>query len=377
MSERQRGISIIGSTGSIGMQALNVVRRLGLKVEALIAHSNLLKLKEQADEFNPKYIGVIDETSYVEAKELFKNYELICGKSALEFSCGLKKVETVLISITGINGIYPLVAAVKNKKRIALANKESIVAGGRIVRDLINKYNSIIPVDSEHSAILQCLSGYSKNRRKVKRLILTASGGAFYDKDIGYLKKISAKDIFHPTWNMGRKITIDSSTMMNKALEIIEARWLFDCKNIDYCIHSNSIIHGMVEFVDGSILAQMSQPSMELPIQYALTCDRLEGDIKSIDLAQDLQFRKKREDVFYAPRLALDIINGNEDLGVVMNAANEAAVNLFEQGRIGFLDIADMVKTLLEHHKDIKVNSIDDIISTHNDIIKKETKCKF
>jgi len=364
-------LSIIGSTGSIGMQALNVVRRLGLKVEALVAHSGLAKLKEQADEFKPRYIGVIDEKCYTEAKELFKEYKLICGKEALDFSCGIKKIEVVLIAITGINGIYSLIGAIKNKKIIALANKESIVAGGRVVRDLIGKeMDRIIPVDSEHSAIYQCLEGDFSGERP-KKLILTASGGAFYDEPMEKLRKITAKDIFHPTWNMGRKITIDSCTMMNKALEIIEARWLFDTKDIDYCIHKNSIIHGLVQFNDGSVLAQMSNPSMELPIQYALTYpNKLPANLKPLDLTKDLQFSKKREDIFFAPCLAKEIIEGNEDLGVVFNAANEAAVNLFERGEMGFLDIVDRVRDSLQRYKDLKIKSLDDIIGVHEEIFR-------
>ncbi|MCL2555762.1 MAG: 1-deoxy-D-xylulose-5-phosphate reductoisomerase [Firmicutes bacterium] len=363
-----KGLSIIGSTGSIGKQALNVAKHLNLNIKALVTHSNLAKLKEQADEFNPKYIGVINEKLFNEAKNLFSGYKLVCGSKALDFSCSLSSIDMVLIAVTGLNGIYPLISAIKNDKKIAIANKESIVSGGKIVNNLIKKCNAkIIPVDSEHSAIFQCLEA----NKDFNKLILTASGGAFYDKHISELNKIIAKDIFHPTWNMGRKITIDSCTMMNKALEIIEARWLFDTKNIDYCIHPNSIIHSMVEFNDGSILSQMSNPSMELPIQYALTYpNKYPSNIKCLDLTQNLIFKPKREDVFIAPRLAKQLIDINDDLGAVFNAANEAAVKNFEEGNIGFMDIALKVEAALQKYNNIKVHSIDDIIEIHNEIIK-------
>jgi len=363
-------ISIIGSTGSIGVQGINVARRLGLKIGALTAFSNLELLKKQADEFRPKYVGVIDDRLYNEAKTLFSDYELVCGKEALIFSCSLNQIDTVLISVVGLNGIFPLIDAIKNNKKIALANKESIVAGGKIIHDLIKKHKAnIIPVDSEHNAIYQCLHTDSKQFNK---LILTASGGAFYNKTIAQLKKIAPKDIFHPNWSMGRKITIDSCTMMNKALEIIEARWLFDTTNIDYCIHPNSIIHSMVEFNDGSVLAQMSNPTMELPIQYALTYPHKmpSKNLAPLDLTKNLLFAPKREDIFIAPQLALELIASNNlDLGIVFNAANEKAVSDFEAKNIGFMDIQNKVADTLKQYSGLKINSIDDIINIHNDIL--------
>jgi 1-deoxy-D-xylulose-5-phosphate reductoisomerase len=358
-----KNIAIIGSTGSIGKTALKVIKKLGYNVVAIVGYKNLELLSVQSKEFSPSYVGVIDEKLKEQAQCLFGK-KLVLGKEALTFACSLAEVDTVLISVTGISGAFACMEAIKHGKRIALANNESLVAAGELIITSLSKSNAeIIPVDSEHSAVFQCL--LSSDKKQLERIILTASGGGFYGCTKNELERIQPKDIFHPNWNMGRKITIDSCTMMNKALEIIEAAYLFDTKRIDYIVHPESIIHSMVEFKDGAVLAQLAISDMSLPIQYALCYPQRVQCLPSFAFDRPLTFLPKNE-LFFAPQLSFYCLEQGGDSGAIMNAANEAAVELFEQGKIGFSHIVEITKKVLFEAKINKLSSLDDVIAVHN-----------
>ncbi|MBQ4049089.1 MAG: 1-deoxy-D-xylulose-5-phosphate reductoisomerase [Clostridia bacterium] len=287
-----KNIAIIGSSGSIGRQALSVVRRHPDKfnVTALVVKSSTDLLSEQIAEFSPNFAGIYDEKA---SQDFFVpvDVNLVRGKEALTFACALEEVDIVVVAVSCMDGLAPVLTAIENDKLIALANKESIVAGGEIVLEKLAKSKAkILPVDSEHSAVWQILGDLKG--RDVKRIILTASGGAFFGKDREFLKTVTpAQAIKHPNWSMGKKITVDSATMVNKGLEIIEAARLFSTKNIDYIIHPESIVHSMVEYNDGAVLAQMGVTSMELPIQYALTYpDRCDTGLKPMDFTRPITF---------------------------------------------------------------------------------------
>ena len=379
-------LSVIGSTGSIGTAALKIAGSLGIRVRALTAHSNLELLKRQAEEFKPDFVGVTDRSKFVEAKRLFGG-KLLTGDEALSVPSEI--CDTALVSVVGISGLIAAEAAIKNGVRVALANKECVVAGGEILTRLLKAQNSgeeagasgkkaeVIPVDSEHSAIFQCLKAGREN--DIKRLILTASGGAFYNYSEVRLKNITPADIFHPNWRMGRKITIDSCTLMNKALEIIEAYWLFladkiDCARasdaIEYVIHPESIIHSMVEFEDGATLAQLSIPDMSLPISYALTYPTRAQAISTFNFDNALTFVKKNP-LFYAPELAFAALRVGGSAGTVLNAANEAAVALFEKRLISFADIAETVKNSLSMSDIVPINTVFDVIAVHEETVRR------
>ena len=402
-------ISIIGSTGSIGVQALNVARHNNLRVEALVAHSNIDLLFEQVKEFNPQFVGIIDKSNEKKAVQLFSGLKtkptLVFGTQALVFSCKLPKVKTILISVTGIDGIYPLIEGLKSGKTIALANKESVVIGGEYLLGQVNNgglSGKIIPVDSEHSSIFQSLIGAidtvkaadlsrlakppkpintAKTAKppkpinalalqvpnNVDKLILTASGGAFYQSPKSKLKQLSQSDIFHPNWKMGKKITLDSCTMMNKALEIIEAKWLFGTTQIDYCIHPDSIFHSFINFNDGVSIAHASTPNMFLPIQFALTGQsRPPSNLPPIALDKPLSFIPKNEDTFFAPALAKQaILSDTNFYSIVLNAANDAATNLFFNDKISFLNILSITKNALNKFQIQDTKTLEQIISLH------------
>ncbi len=360
-------ISVVGSTGVIGTTALKVIQKLGYKVSALTAHSNLELLSQQVKQFQPQLIGVSDTTKYNEAKRLFGN-KLVFGKEALTIPCSLKETDTVIVSVVGLNGLYSAAEAIKHNKTLALANKECLVSGGEVINNLLLQSSTqIIPVDSEHSAVFQCLRSGKKD--EVSRIILTASGGAFYDYDAGQLESITPSDIYHPNWNMGRKITLDSCTMMNKALEIIEAYHLFKTDRIEYVVHPESIIHSMVEYVDGSTIAQIAIPDMSLPISYALCYPDRKPTLKPFDFTKSLTFKNKNP-LFYAPELAKQVIKAGKSSGAIFNAANEAATELFETGKIKFTDITKIVEKSLCFDI-VKLNSIDDVFFVHNQTIKR------
>jgi len=374
-----KNIAIIGSSGSIGRQALSVVRRHPdmFNVTALVVKSSTDLLSEQIAEFSPNFAGIYDEKA---SQDFFVpvDVNLVRGKEALTFACALEEVDIVVVAVSCMDGLAPVLTAIENDKLIALANKESIVAGGEIVLEKLAKSKAkILPVDSEHSAVWQILGDLKG--RDVKRIILTASGGAFFGKDREFLKTVTpAQAIKHPNWSMGKKITIDSATMVNKGLEIIEAARLFSTKNIDYIIHPESIVHSMVEYNDGAVLAQMGVTSMELPIQYALTYpDRCDTGLKPMDFTRPITFFEPDEINFPAPKLAKQTLEQGGIMPCVFSAADEVAVALFLEGKIAFTDITEIIERTLQNTQNILHPDIETVYATYNKItmqIRKEYK---
>lgn len=355
-----KNITILGSTGSIGTQALDVVRNKGneYNVIALSGNLNIDLLYSQAVEFKPKYVVVMNEESFRFLKEKLRVYEIetLFGIEGLEFVSTLDEVDIVLTSIVGMIGIKPTISAIRAGKTIALANKETMVAAGELVNYELKKSSSkIIPVDSEHSALFQGLNG--ENINEVRRLILTASGGPFRGKTREDLLDVTPEmALKHPRWNMGRKISIDSATLMNKTLEVIEAHYLFnmDYDKIDVILHPQSIIHSMVEYIDGSIKAQMSNTSMKHPIQYAFEYpNRSIGTIDYLDLLANnlLSFEKPDADTFECLNLGYRAGRIGGSMPTVLNAANEEAVELFLNNQIKFLEIGEIVKHAMDNHE--------------------------
>ncbi|MDR2654619.1 MAG: 1-deoxy-D-xylulose-5-phosphate reductoisomerase [Oscillospiraceae bacterium] len=350
-------ICVLGSTGSIGAQTLEVCQSLNIKVNALSAGSNIKLLAEQARRFLPKKAVIADESKYRELKLALADcpVEVMSGREAVcEIAAFHNKNETVLNAIVGIAGLLPTLAAAGAGKRLALANKESLVAGGELVISTAkNNGGSIFPVDSEHSAIFQCLSG-NNSRKNINKIILTASGGPFFGKTRGELQNIKPEDALkHPNWSMGRKITIDSATMMNKGFEVIEAVRLFDLKpeQIEIVVHRESVIHSAVEFADGAVIAQLGEPDMKIPIQLALTWpDRFPAGEKKLSLAAygSLSFCEPDMKTFYAPAICIKAVGRGGLAPCVVNGANEAAVGLFLEGKASFPDIADLAGEALE-----------------------------
>jgi 1-deoxy-D-xylulose-5-phosphate reductoisomerase len=352
---------ILGSTGSIGTQALEVCRHLGIRVPALAAGFNIDRLEQQIREWHPQVASVADSAG---ARDLQKRLaglqpatEILYGREGCLAVATHGGAGTVLAAMVGVAGLEPVLAALAAGKDIALANKETLVAGGSLVMPLVRAGGrSLLPVDSEHSAIWQCLAGTPPD--SLKRILLTASGGPFRGCRREDLRGISREDALrHPTWTMGGKITIDSATLMNKGLEVIEASWLFDCPpdRIEVVVHPQSIIHSMVELTDGSILAQMGFPDMKLPIQLALTWpERLPGTQPVFDpfdsRACTLTFEPPDRQTFRLLDLAYEACRRGGSLPVVLNAANEAAVGLFLENRIAFLDIAERVESCMDRH---------------------------
>ncbi len=348
-------VAILGSTGSIGTQTLEVIEQHPdkFKVVALSARSNADLLIQQAIRFRPGYV-VITNGNYDYVKKALKPYniEVLDGSDNLLTIAALPMVDIVVTALVGFAGLLPTIHAIKNGKDIALANKETLVVAGEIVTDLAKKNNvKILPVDSEHSAIFQCLIG--EDHSWVEKIFLTASGGPFRGMTTQQLKDIKKEQALkHPNWSMGSKITIDSATLMNKGLEAIEARWLFDLApdQIDIIVHPQSIIHSLVQFVDGSIKAQMGLPDMRLPIQIALSYpERIPSSFPRFDFASypELTFEKPDTEVFRCLALALDALHTGGNMPCVLNAANEIAVDAFLHGSIGFLEIAEIVEETL------------------------------
>lgn len=362
---------ILGSTGSIGRQTLDVVRSLKEEFEiiGLTGYNNVSLLSKQIKEFRPKVVAVKDEEKARKLREnLDEPIEVLTGKE------GLKEIvkyeaDMVVVAVEGIAGLIPTVEAIKLGKNIALANKEVLVTAGEIVMGLVKeKKIEFLPVDSEHSAILQCLKG--NNKKEVSNLILTASGGPFRGKKKKDLVNVTVEEALkHPNWKMGKKITIDSATLMNKGFEVIEARWLFDMPldKIKVVIHPQSIIHSMVEYIDGSVIAQLSVPDMRIAIQYALNYpDRkyVEG-VKFLDFYAlgQLTFEEPDFETFKCLSLAYHAAECGGTMTAVLNAADEVAVSLFLQNKINFLEIAEIIEEALENHKNIQNPTLDDIIS--------------
>ncbi len=364
-----RELIILGSTGSIGTQALDVVRSnpKEYRVTALAAGKNIDLLEKQAREFNPLAVAVEDEKSAADLKLRLKDTDirvLSGGDGVCEAAA--TKGDIALNAIVGIAGLKPTLAAINSKKTIALANKETLVTAGDIVKAELQKNGvSLLPVDSEHSAIFQSLQGTPENR--IKKIILTASGGPFYGKTKAELESVTAAEALkHPNWDMGAKITIDSATLMNKGLEVIEAVHLFgvSADNIEVLVHRQSIIHSAVEFCDGAVIAQLGTPDMKLPIQYALTYpDRSSLCCERLDLAKigSLTFAKPDTETFRCLAICIDAINKGGLKPAAANGANEEAVKLFLQGKIKFLQIADFVEAAVSSQKDVADFSLEDV----------------
>ena len=377
--ERKQRISILGSTGSIGKNTLEVISHRGCyEVEALAAYANIDLLELQVREFHPKIIAVYDEKKAKELKKRLPQMHIVSGMEGLLEVASLDTVDIVMSAISGAIGIAPTVTAIKKGKRIALANKEVLVAAGDLVMKMVKDFNAqLIPVDSEHSAIFQALQGSSD--QEISRIILTASGGPFFRYTSQEMKHITLeKALKHPTWSMGAKITIDSSTLMNKGLEVIEAYHLFQVKReqIEVIIHPQSIIHSMVEFIDGSMIAQMSAPTMKVPIQYALTYPHREkGIIPPFSFSQypSLEFIVLEKGKFRCLDLAFEALKIGKSMPCFLNAANEVLVDRFLQKEIGWLDISQKLETLCLHHQVTTINSLDTVYAV-DAMARKEAK---
>lgn len=376
MTEKRR-IAILGSTGSIGRQALDVVRQHKdlFEVELLTANNSSALLIEQAMEFRPGSVVICNEAKYQEVADALQpnDIKVFTGMDSVCSLVGADDIDIVLTALVGFSGLRPTISAIKAGKIIALANKETLVAGGSVVMDLARKYNSpILPVDSEHSAIFQCLLGATGN--PISRIHLTASGGPFrtWDRDrIAAATKNEA--LKHPQWTMGAKITIDSATMMNKGFEMIEARWLFDTApdKINIVVHPQSIIHSMVEFADGAVIAQLGNPDMREPIQFALSFpERLTLNNKKLDFAslQGLTFEEPDMEKFPCLSLAFEAIRKGGNVPCAMNAANEAAVAAFLKDVIRFYDIPEIISACMAGVDFVEKPTVEDLLSTNADV---------
>lgn len=372
MSHKQT-VAILGSTGSIGTQTLDVIDRHSelFEVYALTAHSNIDLLVEQAKRYRPEVVAIADERHYKTLREALDGLpiKVFAGADSICQIAAMSPIDTVVTAMVGYSGLLPTVRAIEAGKKIALANKETLVVAGELVTDLaLRNRVDIVPIDSEHSAIFQCLVG--ENENSVEKLILTASGGAFRDTPKDDLRLATAADALrHPTWKMGAKITIDSATMMNKGFEVIEARWLFDIPidKIEVIIHPQSIVHSMVQFCDGSIKAQLGQPDMRHPIQYALTFpDRLNAQVERANLADihQLTFEKPDYEKFRNLGLAYDALRRGGNIPCILNAANEVAVDAFLKGKIGFFAMSDIIEQTISETAFISSPTLDDYIAT-------------
>ena len=369
-------LAILGSTGSVGTQALEVVAAHPelFEVEVLSAHNNAALLIEQARKFKPNAVVVTNESKYKEVKDalLMLPIKVFAGQKSLMEVVQWDTVDTVLGAIVGFAGLHSILAAIDGGKRIALANKETLVVAGELVMQrAAEKRVAIIPVDSEHSAIFQCLVG--EDMSKVEKMILTASGGPFLGKKSNYLVNVKASHALqHPNWNMGAKISIDSATLMNKGLEMIEAKWLFglDNEQIDVVIHSQSVIHSMVQFTDGSIKAQMGLPDMKLPIQYAIAFPhRIHNDYKRLDFKDfpKLTFEPPDYKTFRNLAIAKDAMHKGGNAPCVLNAANEVVVHAFLHNKVGFLEMSEMIEKTLDMVAFIEHPTIEDYQQSDTD----------
>ena len=358
-----RSIVLLGSTGSIGTQTLDVVRnnKDELKVIGLAANKRVSEVEKQVREFNPKYVCMFDPDAAKELTEKIADtgIKVMSGMDGLLEMVSVPEADTVLTAVVGMIGIRPTIKAIESGKDIALANKETLVCAGHIIMPLAKEKNvQILPVDSEHSAIFQSLVGQPKD--KIEKILLTASGGPFRGKKREELAAMTAADALkHPNWDMGPKVTIDSSSLVNKGLEVMEARWLFDVSldNIEVLVHPQSIVHSAVQYVDGAVIAQLGVPDMKLPIQYALFYpDRRPMAEKRLDLFElgSLTFEKPDTDTFRGLKLAFDSAYAGGSMPTVFNAANEMAVRRFLKGDIRYLEIYDMIEEAMTHHNKIE-----------------------
>ncbi len=369
-------IAILGSTGSIGTQTLNVVRRHRdlFSVEVLCAGSNADLLVQQAIEFDPNAVVIADETKYQVVREALdpKGIKVFAGTSSMVDLMEMESIDLVVAAIVGFAGLRPTLHAIEQGKPVALANKETMVVAGSIVTAAALQHHvPIFPVDSEHSAIFQCLVGEGS---EVDKILLTASGGPFRGRSRADLATVTLEQALkHPNWNMGRKVTIDSASLMNKGLEVIEAKWLFgvDVDDIEVLVHPQSVVHSMVQFRDGSIKAQLGIPTMETPIQYALSFpERIESHLPRLDFANypDLTFEHPDRNTFRCLDLAYNAIHRGGNIPCVMNAANEVAVQRFIDGQLGFLDIADFVESAMQSAPFIPNPTLEELLDTDNHI---------
>ncbi len=371
-------IAILGSTGSIGTQALDVIRKNPdrFKATVLSCGSSIELLKAQIDEFRPEMVVVNKEDDRRVLARAYPKIEVLMGMAGLIEAASAENSDTVLNSLVGMMGLSPTYHGIMAGKDIALANKETLVAGGDIIMKAVSEKGvKMMPVDSEHSAVFQCLEG--NNHKEIKRIILTASGGPFRGFTKDQLENVTKEQALnHPKWKMGSKITIDSATLMNKGLEVIEAKWLFDVptEKIDVIVHPESIIHSMVEYQDNSIMAQLGIPDMRIPISHAFSHpERLPNEMESVDFAAlgSLTFEKPDKGVFQCLQMAYDALRAGGSAQVVLNAANEVLVDMFLQGKIKFIDIQKNIHTMMEEHQVQKGLGLDGIVE-----VDKETREK-
>lgn len=363
-------ITLLGSTGSIGTQTIDVCRRYGIRIKALAALKNTSLLAEQAREFGAETVCIYDKNKYSEMKTLLADTDInvLCGMDGLVDIAEMNGVDIMVNSVVGMVGLIPTLKAISHGTDIALANKETLVAGGALVMPLsAEKGVKIYPVDSEHSAIFQCLQG--NKRSQLKSIILTASGGPFFGKTRSELENVSVSDALkHPNWSMGNKITIDSATLMNKGLEFIEAKWLFDLTpdQINIVVHRESVIHSAVEYNDNSVIAQLGVPDMKIPIQYALLYpERVECDVKRLSLIDcgKLTFAEPDYDTFECLSACIKACGMGGTACALTNGANEEAVRLFLEGRISFTRIGELVSGVIGDIQSSEINSAEDILS--------------
>lgn len=367
-------ISILGSTGSIGTQALEVVRANPnlYKVDAITGQNNADLLIAQALEFKPELVVITCDEHYQKVKSALPDCKVVCGEDGLIDAVQLPQTEIVLTAIVGSVGLKPTIEAIKAKKDIALANKETLVVAGELVMALAKEYGvKIIPVDSEHSAIFQCLVGEEQN--PIEKIFLTASGGPFRGKDRDFLASVTKQQALkHPNWIMGAKITIDSASLMNKGLEAIEAKWLFDLQSeqIEVVVHPQSIIHSMVQFTDGSIKAQLGLPDMKLPIHYALAYpQRLQSDFKRFNFMDypEFTFGKADTECFRNLQLAFDAMEKGGNMPCIVNASNEVVVDAFLKDKIGFLQMSDVIEECMQSLDFVEKPTLQNYLETDRD----------
>jgi 1-deoxy-D-xylulose-5-phosphate reductoisomerase len=374
-------ISILGATGSIGTQTLEVLRQEkdNFILEGISANKNYSLVIDIINEFNPKHVAIMDSETYIKIKDYCKKYDkniyVHYGMEGLNAIATLPSVDIIVTSIVGMIGLVPTLKAIEAGKSIALANKETLVVGGSLVMEAAKKHNvMILPVDSEHGAVYQCLQG--NNRQEVNKIILTASGGPFRGKKTNELAEVTCEDALrHPKWNMGKKISIDSATLMNKGLEVIEAHWLFeaDYKDINVVIHPQSIIHSMVEYIDGSVMAQLGTTDMKLPIQYALNYPerhRRVVDTLGFGKLGSLTFEEPDLETFKCLKLAYEAGKIGGTMPTVLNGANEAAVELFLNKRISFLQIADIIEESMNKFECVHKFNLDDVLEVDREVKK-------
>ncbi len=365
-----KNISVLGSTGSIGRSSLEVIDKLShrFKVVGLTAGRNTQLLEKQVEKFRPKIVSLERKEEAEDLRRKFRgrSIKVTFAQEGAEEVASFSENDIVISAITGIDGLRPTLAAVQEGKKVALANKESMVVAGPLIQDMIRKFGAqLIPVDSEHSGVFQCLA--KEEMGNVKKVILTASGGPFFSKSSSEMNDITLEEALnHPRWKMGKKVTIDSATLMNKGLELIEARWLFglEPRQLGILIHPQSIVHSLVEMSDGSVLAQLSPTDMKVPIQYALTYpEREDSLLPSLDLSEIkvLEFHEVNVEKFPIIKLARLALEEGDSFPIALNAANEVVVSAFLEKRIKFMDISDVVTEIVENHQKRKAQSLEDI----------------